>query len=305
MASQIKKSKYGLQLTIIVENSSVEKEKNLISRLSLKEGNQRIEKNRKQVEKLQHSDRNHHIKDKLVHSPIMADTFEEEAFPIHSIKSNVHYASGHKFDSSNSKIILVKNLKRNGDFNEGIREITSSSSKADLSPRHHDSPNKDKSKYLNNKNKLAKYSPSNGLSEYFQMCKPPHEESKRKPENELRMKLDFNQLSAPIKSARETEPYTHKVVPLNKNGFSNRASPLLNSSRQNTERKEELESQTLEIIALIRNSFNTLKKAPVTQTSFYKIGRVLGKGAFGKVNLAMHLLAKRLGKYSFIYTINA
>lgn len=30
-----------------------------------------------------------------------------------------------------------------------------------------------------------------------------------------------------------------------------------------------------------------------TQTDFYKIGKVMGKGAFGKVNLAIHRLSNK------------
>jgi serine/threonine protein kinase len=33
---------------------------------------------------------------------------------------------------------------------------------------------------------------------------------------------------------------------------------------------------------------------PVTTTDFYKVGRMLGKGAFGKVSLAMHKLTRKL-----------
>ena len=73
-------------------------------------------------------------------------------------------------------------------------------------------------------------------------------------------------------------------------------SPLISSSRQNTERKLELENQTLAIVDEIKASFDSNSGPPETRTSFYKIGRVLGKGAFGKVNLAMHILAKRLGE---------
>ena len=35
-------------------------------------------------------------------------------------------------------------------------------------------------------------------------------------------------------------------------------------------------------------------EAPVTTTEFYWIGKILGKGAFGKVNLAMHRLTEKL-----------
>ena len=31
-----------------------------------------------------------------------------------------------------------------------------------------------------------------------------------------------------------------------------------------------------------------------TKPEFYKIGKVIGKGAFGKVNLAMHKLVRKL-----------
>ena len=36
------------------------------------------------------------------------------------------------------------------------------------------------------------------------------------------------------------------------------------------------------------------KEYPNTNTNFYKYGRLLGKGAFGKVNLALHLASGRL-----------
>jgi serine/threonine protein kinase len=34
--------------------------------------------------------------------------------------------------------------------------------------------------------------------------------------------------------------------------------------------------------------------APKTTTDFYRIGRILGKGGYGKVNLAVHKLAKKI-----------
>ena len=43
-------------------------------------------------------------------------------------------------------------------------------------------------------------------------------------------------------------------------------------------------------------SFNFKKfgEPPVTTSEFYRIGRVLGRGAFGKVNLAAHKLSEQL-----------
>jgi hypothetical protein len=48
--------------------------------------------------------------------------------------------------------------------------------------------------------------------------------------------------------------------------------------------------RTIEIFNLkkmIRISFKRDEAPPTTNTSFYKIGRFLGRGAFGKVNLAL------------------
>lgn len=48
------------------------------------------------------------------------------------------------------------------------------------------------------------------------------------------------------------------------------------------------------LIKLIRLSFREQGHAPQTTIDFYRIGKVLGKGAFGKVNLAVHKLTECL-----------
>lgn len=40
--------------------------------------------------------------------------------------------------------------------------------------------------------------------------------------------------------------------------------------------------------------FTNYNAAPPTTCEFYRIGRVLGKGAFGKVSLAMHKMSEQL-----------
>lgn len=45
---------------------------------------------------------------------------------------------------------------------------------------------------------------------------------------------------------------------------------------------------------MIRLHFRQFNQPPPTTSEFYRIGRVLGKGAFGKVNFAMHKLSEQL-----------
>ena len=49
-----------------------------------------------------------------------------------------------------------------------------------------------------------------------------------------------------------------------------------------------------ELIELITKYFKEHNEALPTDTSFYRVGRLLGKGAFGKVNLGMHKLTGKL-----------
>lgn len=45
---------------------------------------------------------------------------------------------------------------------------------------------------------------------------------------------------------------------------------------------------------MIKDSFRKKKEAPPTTTDFYRAGKMLGRGAFGKVNLGMHKLSRKL-----------
>jgi len=51
----------------------------------------------------------------------------------------------------------------------------------------------------------------------------------------------------------------------------------------------------------VRVAFQKTMMPPVTTSDFYKIGKVMGKGAFGKVNLAIHRLS---GKFVALKSIN-
>lgn len=48
------------------------------------------------------------------------------------------------------------------------------------------------------------------------------------------------------------------------------------------------------ISTAVKESFREDGEAPVTTTDFYRAGKMLGKGAFGKVSLGMHKLSRKL-----------
>ena len=50
------------------------------------------------------------------------------------------------------------------------------------------------------------------------------------------------------------------------------------------------EEQRLELIKYIQNYFKTYRESPPTTLDFYNLGKLIGKGAFGKVLLGTHKL---------------
>ena len=48
------------------------------------------------------------------------------------------------------------------------------------------------------------------------------------------------------------------------------------------------------MIKIIKKTFEETGGPPETTLDFYRAGKILGKGAFGQVSLAMHKLAKKL-----------
>ena len=50
----------------------------------------------------------------------------------------------------------------------------------------------------------------------------------------------------------------------------------------------------MQISNKIKRAFNETGEAPETTTEFYRAGKMLGRGAFGKVNLGMHKLTRKL-----------
>ena len=49
----------------------------------------------------------------------------------------------------------------------------------------------------------------------------------------------------------------------------------------------------LKLVKKIRLALNNSDQPPATSSEYYKIGKIMGKGAFGKVNLAIHRLSEK------------
>jgi serine/threonine protein kinase len=54
------------------------------------------------------------------------------------------------------------------------------------------------------------------------------------------------------------------------------------------------EREKWEIKKMIKLSFKRDMKAPDTDFNFYKVGKIIGKGASGKVNLGLHKLTRKV-----------
>jgi len=75
---------------------------------------------------------------------------------------------------------------------------------------------------------------------------------------------------------------------------SSLASPTGYFSKDSDKEQQRFNSDLNKLIKMIRLHFRQFQTAPPTTSEFYRIGRVLGKGAFGKVNFAMHKLSEQL-----------
>lgn len=54
------------------------------------------------------------------------------------------------------------------------------------------------------------------------------------------------------------------------------------------------ERQNRKVISYIKKNFKINNECPPTTVDFYRVGKVLGKGAFGKVNIALQVVADQL-----------
>jgi len=72
------------------------------------------------------------------------------------------------------------------------------------------------------------------------------------------------------------------------------SAPKAKSTKKQKEETKEKPAKPNKIIEIIEDAFQKSNMPPETTAEFYRAGKVLGKGAFGKVSLALHKLSKKL-----------
>ena len=88
------------------------------------------------------------------------------------------------------------------------------------------------------------------------------------------------------------EAFNQKISKRQVPNSLNESSLSITSNLSTMARQNKSDQETL--ISYIKNFHLKHKKYPKTKLNFYKYGRLLGKGAFGKVNLSLHVLTGRL-----------
>ena len=76
----------------------------------------------------------------------------------------------------------------------------------------------------------------------------------------------------------------------NNNNNNNKSSSIASTLKECEYYKQECNK----LVSYIKDYYKNNNSYPKTSLNFYKIGRILGKGAFGKVNIALHLASGRL-----------
>jgi len=99
----------------------------------------------------------------------------------------------------------------------------------------------------------------------------------------------------------KVNPKANLLANLDVNLSSNTQSPSFSDIIKELNLDSKREKEMKETLEIIKAHWRDKGEAPKTDMKFYKIGRVLGKGAFGKVNLGIHKLT---GKFVAIKSIS-
>ena len=216
---------------------------------------------------------------------------------IYSDISNINYRDF----KINNKILVNKNINPIIVKEENIENISNSNSKNEIKKKNNinkekkNDPKKDNeiksgkkdllfAYNLNNKNKEEK-NDQNKKNDNNNNNNNSNPNIKKFPDKDL---SDSENDSLLLYVNNNIENDTHQDSILNES-----CSSIISTLKENG--KFSCYNRDMEIISTyIKNYYEKYNKYPKTKMNFYKYGRLLGKGAFGKVNLALHVLTGRL-----------
>ena len=104
-------------------------------------------------------------------------------------------------------------------------------------------------------------------------------------------KLDINKISIPKIKTKKIDLKKNLLIENNNN---NNAGSLSNTSRSIVHDSFYYLKESKKLSEYIKNYYKENKKYPETDLNFYKYGRLIGQGAFGKVNLGLNVLTGRV-----------
>ena len=111
---------------------------------------------------------------------------------------------------------------------------------------------------------------------------------------QLKSKLNNNNNISTLQSKEQISiPELKSKNPINKNNTLSNSS-IYNISISTTKDKLYYITEREKLSSYIKNYFKENGHYPKSSLNFYKYGRLLGKGAFGKVNLALHIASGKL-----------
>ena len=101
-------------------------------------------------------------------------------------------------------------------------------------------------------------------------------------------KLDINKISIPKIKTKKIDLKKNLLIENNNTGS------LSNTSRSIVHDSFYYLKESQKLSEYIKNYYKENKKYPETDLNFYKYGRLIGQGAFGKVNLGLNVLTGRV-----------
>ena len=203
-----------------------------------------------------------------------------------NIYSNINNINFRDF-KKNNKIIVSKNINPIIVKEEKILENNSgSNSKKELIKQNNLNYNKQDNINPEQKDLLFVYNLNKkNIEENIESKKSLNENAKKIPDKDL----SDNENDSLLEYVNNNiDNNIHQDSVLNES-----TSSIISTLKENG--KFSCYNRDMEIISsYIKNYYEKYNKYPKTKMNFYKYGRLLGKGAFGKVNLALHVLTGRL-----------